>query len=254
MWDFGKRSAMVAIQCVKLGPEPWSFQARILFEVITHGSLVYQFVQTAMQEVDRILSYPRIGGGTISGHLVPFVDWPDVAGEQWNRQTGSNDIKVLISTARRYEPHFHIADRHRIGRKEGINEISLKLSEHLGLTDDGLAVRRGMVVSPWRAPTLARALRGALIQDDDGCISKGRANYDYEHVADCLRYFGARRIKRTEIIGVAEPTAAPEQVRKMTVDEIRAAADNAALERARIVRDAFSRGRSYSDGFVEQAD
>jgi hypothetical protein len=190
-WDFGNYSGVLFIQKVKMGPTPNSYQMRILGEVVTDGPLVHEVAEEVHQRMEQW--FPAYGKGT------SCRDYPDVAGKQGNRQTGKTDEKVITERMQKYEPGFSAPYMRRIGVKEGIVEVALKLNEILGYDEKGEPIR-GLVVSPTRAPLTVRALQGELKQKDDGSIKK--PNHPWEEVGDCLRYVGANDIDRADIVQV----------------------------------------------------
>ena len=223
-WDFGKRSAVVFFQKVKMGPTSTSYQLRVLGEVCSNGPLVREVAKLVH---DRMVQWfpeydPRI---------TPCVDYPDVAGRQSNRQTGQTDIQVTTDEMRKHEPLFYAVSR-RIGVDEGIDELALKIQEVLGFEPRDEATPGdpvpipGFVVSAQRAPVTHRALSGALRQDEKGRISKSKENKEWEHVGDVNRYVAAREIRKLDIVrdGLA-PARTGQAKPGLTVEERRARVD-----------------------------
>ncbi len=211
-WDFGKRSAVVFFQKVKMGPLPNSYQLRILGEVCTNGPLVRDVAK--MVHAKMCEWFPDYDPA-----LTPCVDYPDVAGRQSNRQTGQTDIQVVTDEMKKHEPLFYAQSR-KVGVDEGIDELALKTQEILGYEPVAEGEHGdpkpipGLVVSPLRAPVTHRALSGALRQDEKGRISKSKENKEYEHVADCSRYAAAREIRKSDVVreGTAQPVDAKPKV------------------------------------------
>ena len=139
------------------------------------------------------------------GHVMPCIDYPDVAGVQSSHQTGKTDIDIITEVMSRYEPGFH-GLRRKILVNEGIVETAMKIQEILGYDDQNRPVR-GLVVSPQRAPTAHRGLFGEVRQDDKGFIKK--PNHPWEEVGDTQRYFAAREIDRAHILTMALTPGGP---------------------------------------------
>jgi hypothetical protein len=91
-WDHGNNAAVTIHQMVKFGPMPWSFQLRLLGEVVTQGLLVHEVAERVHQ---RMLDwFPMYDPAAI-----PCLDYPDVAGKQGNRQTFRSSRKSCGSTS-----------------------------------------------------------------------------------------------------------------------------------------------------------
>ena len=130
---------------------------------------------------------------------VPYRCFPDVAGKQEGWRDRTTDIRLMTKIAQDVFDKNFTTYQQRIGRVEGIAEIGEKCTEIIGYEEDNTPIP-GMVINPERAPVTARALKGALLQDAEGRISKGKGNTRYEHVADCIRYTSFRTIRYEDIV------------------------------------------------------
>lgn len=175
---------------------------------------------------------------------VPYRCFPDVAGMQSNRQTGRTDIQILTTVGREmFDPNF-VTTQRRIGRKEGIAEIGEKCTEIIGYEEDDTPIP-GMVVNPERCPVWCRALKGALLQDSDGCIAKGKGNSRYEHPGDCGRYIGAQVVKIEDIVKPSDLLVKPPppETRMTRNQRIASLLERQANEAERQARNADPRSR-----------
>jgi hypothetical protein len=181
--------------------------------------------------------------------LTPYRCYPDVAGRQGNWQTLTTDLQLLTKTAHEEFDRNFTTVQARIGRKEGISELSEKCVEIIGYEADGTPIP-GLVINRERAPVTTRALSGALIQDADGCIDKKRGNSRYEHVADCMRYTSFRCIRFEDIVKLTDLVPKDEPRRPtMTRDQrIAAILENQADQAERLARSTNSRYRRVYGG------
>lgn len=204
--DPGMRSTTTFWQIVKAGPGKRTCQVRCLGEIDRPDLDVAGWARETF-----LYALRRFG-------RIPYRFGVDVAAEQGNRQTREKDVQVIVRMAEGdrsagLEPLFpgFIVERYRISRTDGIDVISMKLSERLGEDEHGPVM--GFVVSPRECPKLTFALRGHLHMDKDrGIRKKTDLDHEVEHVADTTRQLAAHaELSINDVLhGAIEPTPKPD--------------------------------------------